>query len=130
MDDEQLRNILIQKYNTTFEITYINPENENIDDDLYQKEFLQAFNLDVYDDLIIDTIQTELFQLLKNNTRLLNICSKLASNAMCSEPEYGFIFLFSYSYFYLTHKYICSILNSSYYDEQILRNLEELTLLE
>lgn len=121
-----LRNLITQKYNIVYETTYIKEDEEN-KDEVYQLDILKAFQLEEYEDDVIDNIQFELYQLLKTNPRFIKLCIKLSNNIMCEEPEYGFIFLFSYSYFHLTHKYICSVLNYCN-EEEHLKNLEELIL--
>ena len=111
-------------FDTTYNEYYTNDGYEEYCGEKYRLEFLKAFNSENYDEKI-DVIQMELFRELVNNERLKNVMKKLANKFMSEDLDFGFIFLFSFDYFYLIHKYICSFYKSGIIDENILDKLEK-----
>lgn len=75
--------------------------------ELYQKDLLKCFQLDKYDDESINKKITYLYNLIKDDDEWKDLL-KNALNKMnlmiVDDLEYGFILLFSYDYFYLTHE--------------------------
>jgi len=96
---------------------------QNIDI-LYNYDFLQAFNLNDYDLVIIDNIILELFNDLKKNERLKNMMSILSKSFLCEDIDIGFVMMFSFNYFHIIHKIIHSYYTYSGIIDNIL--LDEL----
>ena len=85
---------------------------EDMADILYRAELLQIFGISEYDDNVIGTIMHDLFLQLESNEEL-QICMKNAAAVFLSEDiETGFIALFSYTNFFVTHRCICEFLEN------------------
>lgn len=113
-------------YCTDFLCTYQLIEDADDSDNLFRVQFLQAFNADSKDslDTIFNTINITtnvLYDLYKKNEQIQNLLHtiKLSNNTMSTfagdeENEFlNFQFCFSYSYFYVTHKILCSLINNT-----------------
>jgi hypothetical protein len=84
-----------------------NDDSDEISNCMYQANFLQSFGLFHYDDEAINKETNRLYKLLIENSEFKE-CMKKAANKYMSEDLYvGFMFLFSYEYFFLTHECIC-----------------------
>jgi hypothetical protein len=116
-------------YVTDFVCTYHlmdDPEDADDSDKLFKLQFLQAFNYDAnnsnqpledYFDTI-NIITTELYNSYKNNELIKKLIAKVKtteSNYNNNENDDFIIFqlCFSYSYFYITHKILCLIINTN-----------------
>ena len=85
---------------------------------LYETEILHAFNMDNFNEAIINTKIEELYNHIctlreTNQTAnvLLNYSLFLSSNTLLTEDEHsGFIILFSYQFFHITHLCISDLL--------------------
>jgi len=85
---------------------------------LYQNELLSAFNLTSFDEKVINIKINELFEVVfknknENNNilQLEEIIKSLTKKMLVEDLETGFIMLFSYSYFHLTHLCLCEYFN-------------------
>lgn len=103
--------------------------NKEYSDYLYKNELLHAFNLNDYNDTTINVKISELYKLLcienptNNQTiKLKNIINKLSEKYFNNDIEAGFIMLFSYQLFHITHNILCNILcniiNDKSYDDK------------
>ena len=97
-------------YNATKELkmdgTKLNESIEkNIDnaDDLYRLQLLQAFNMHIWDDNIVNNIIKVIYYNYKNNIYFINLIKK-GLYYSDSEPIMGLMSLFNYDTFYLFHK--------------------------
>ena len=96
-------------YNTNIKLTYNDPSNNENTDDLYQKEFLQVFGLENYDDNEVSKRMHDIF--LRHGEyfgHVLIYISKSHVLPINLTPKQCFPFLFSWEYFYLTHNCICA----------------------
>jgi hypothetical protein len=110
-------------YNTNFVITYqLIKEDNELPDDLYRSQFLQAFNLDKWDDNKIDEYTKNIYEKynLENKFReIFDVIKKektIFSQYMLFYSEDSSLFdyfrlLFCYETFYLLHKFICELEN-------------------
>lgn len=112
-------------YNINFITKYNVICDSNESSNIYKKEILHVFNIDEYDDKKIDKIQMELFKDMVKTERLKNIMKILANSYFSEDLEFGFIILFSYDYFYITHKCISSFYKKGYIEEELLIELED-----
>ena len=83
---------------------------EDIATNLYRSEFLEAFKLQDYQDDVIDAQIYILYTYFKDNQTLKPLYKKLAEKVLSEDEEIGFVFLFSYEYFFLMHLCICDFL--------------------
>ena len=94
-------------YNFDFILTYKDPSNNDNSEELYRKEFLNVFNLETYDEKIINN---ELDNLYYSQKSVFDVILKYFSEnhkfPIELTPEQCFPFLFSWEYFYITHQCI------------------------
>ena len=87
-------------------------EKEEIQDLIYKEDILNTFGLNEMNDSIIAEIDS-LYNSMKYVTELHPILDTLAAKMMSTDRSMGFLILFSYDYFYLTHQIICEFLNDN-----------------
>jgi len=94
-------------YNYELILTYKDPSNNDNSDKLYKKEFLDVFNLETYDEKIINE---ELDNLYYSQKSVFDVILKYISEnhkfPIELTPEQCFPFLFSWEYFHITHECI------------------------
>ena len=117
-------------YATDFVCTYHLIDDPDDSDNLFKLQFLQAFNAgsitqsdecleDIFNNVNVTT--NKLYELYKKNEQIKKLLHtiKLSNNTMSTfagdeENEFlNFQFCFSYSYFYITHKILCSLINNT-----------------
>jgi len=104
------------------ELNYNFIDNITYNDDTYQTVFLKVFNITSYDsDTIFKTIN-EIYNIMKNNDKLLSILTILTNknNHMIdptdqNDPCFSMVFLFSYDCLELFHR-----LFKEYYEKQTI----------
>ena len=123
-------------YQTDFICTY-KLMDEEFSDDLYQIQILQAFNLEKWDDNVINNICFELYALLtksdsifrdiienaKKNINIKNMSDSVIDNCDEDGDKIIFTLLFTYDYFDLFHKCICEYMRNGKVSFQTLQNL-------
>ncbi len=115
-------------YITDFVCTYHlmdDPDDADDSDKLFKLQFLQAFNYDItnssqsleeyFNTIALTT--TKLYDLYKTNELIKKLIAKVrTSNSNYNNENDDFIIFqlcFSYSYFYITHKILCLIINTN-----------------
>jgi len=122
------------------------PESELLEmaDHLYKNELLSAFNLEEFDEKLVNSKIQELYITFfvfndndeeiieKNNTdtkiktkmksknKLKKIIKTVSEKLLLEDEEFGFVMLFSYSYFHLTHLCLCELFNNGEICEEII----------
>jgi len=121
-------------YNTEFVCTYKLHEEED-QDDMYRVQLLQAYNLEKWDDKIINNTMTTLFNNYITNADFKEIIDKAKESEKLSniktyigdDPQTLFNGLFQYELFDLIHLCICDLEKSSTISEinknKLLNNL-------
>jgi len=101
------------------------PDDADDSDKLFKLQFLQAFNYDItnssqsleeyFNTIALTT--TKLYDLYKTNELIKKLIAKVrTSNSNYNNENDDFIIFqlcFSYSYFYITHKILCLIINTN-----------------
>jgi hypothetical protein len=104
----------------------ITDSNEKAAGYLYNNELLYAFNMEQYDNEIINNKIHDIYELLfvgdkyskiNNIARLKIIIIDLADKYCNGDLESGFIILFSYNYFHITHLILCNIFRDNMIDD-------------
>ena len=74
-------------------------------EEVYREEFLKFFRVTSFDDEIINARVNELFKLVRQDERFVKILGIISTKSCIFEEdqEQGFIQLFSYHFFHLTH---------------------------
>ena len=86
--------------------------NEDVINCLYNANLLESLKLDDYDEVAINMKIKELYAILSNNHSFNGCMIKMANKYISEDAYVGFMFLFSYDYFFLTHICICECLKT------------------
>jgi hypothetical protein len=126
-------------YNTNFVATYnlINYKNKSLDEEsdiLFRSQYLQAFNLEDWDNDIISDLTnslyvdleiqknfSEIFKYIRNNQTIFSQIMLFYSEIY--EDIDLFKLLFLYDTFYLIHKYICDRNNNKIHNQKIINSI-------
>jgi hypothetical protein len=127
-------------YNTNYKCIYLNEKlttyresyeitDENKDmirDDLYRNDFLNVFNLDNYDQDIIEKVFDKLHDQIINCDLLKKYMCKFSCdyNMMENNTNFAIIFLFSFEHLYFFHPCICDYLKDGIISEVNLNKLK------
>jgi len=90
---------------------------------VYQENFLDAFYLQEYDEQVVSNQQTLLLNLLIEKEEVVEILSCISKKLNIDDPEFSFIYLFSYPLFYLTHNMICHFIDKGVILPEIFEKL-------
>jgi len=99
---------------------------------LYDNELLYAFNMVHYDANILSDKIFKMYTYLKSNRenypdidRLLQIANEMSMKYIFRSEEFnGFMILFSFDFFHITHLCICDILNENNFGTISKNNME------
>ena len=110
-------------YNTLLKCTYNNASDAD-QEDQYRMEFLNAFNLEEFEDKQINQEVSELFERVKKSPDLTKCMTKSAAGFGNSEfLHVGLMGLFAFDYFYLAHSCICDFLETGTIAEEKINAL-------
>lgn len=107
-------------YDYNMVCTYHNIDESDESELLYRIQFLQVFNLDKYDDKIINIIIEQVYDSVKDNK---NIILLLKNNNYFDDKIMAFMVLFSYKTFYMIQQILCEINNNLEVDNKNLNQL-------
>jgi hypothetical protein len=114
-DDNDFDENFIEDDNKILDIEELihSEDSKILSDKLYREELLFAFQLDKYEDLVINTKITGLYNYIQNNLSNpqdkidFEDCLKVATTKYFQmgniDLELGFVLLFSYNYFHIMH---------------------------
>jgi hypothetical protein len=110
-------------YNTLLKCTYNNVSYLQ-QEDQYRIEYLNAFNLEEFDDNQINNEVDALFERLKHSPELTKCMTKSAAGfGNCEYLHIGLMGLFAFDYFYLAHPCICNFLETGTIAEENINAL-------
>lgn len=98
-------------YNTLLKCTYNNASDLE-QEDQYRIEYLNAFNLEEFDDNQINKEVGALFERLKASPELAACMTKTAAIFFSEDLYVGLMGLFAFDFFYLAHPCICDFLET------------------
>jgi len=98
-------------YNTLLKCTYNNASDLD-QEDQYRIEFLNAFNLEEFNDKQINKEVGSLFERLKHSPDLATCMTKSAATFFSEDFQTGLMGLFAFDFFYLAHPCICEFLET------------------
>ena len=112
--------ISANRYEANFNCTYQHILDLTDSELLYQIQFLQAFNLEVFDEDTINKISEELYKKYKNNKYIIAIIKSdiMKINNIIQDDLLQFRMYFGYGTFYLFHKLLCNLINNKLIDEE------------
>ena len=102
---------------------------EDISEIIYQAELLRVFNIDPIDKSLDDSNEdikleiTILYNLLSSQQKMIECMKKAASLMISDDLELGLMILYSFDYFFLTHKCVSDFLEMGEISEQNMNNL-------
>lgn len=102
-------------YNTDFRCTYQLEIDEDMADDLYRSQFLQAFGLDKWEDISVNGSLEGIMhthehgQILEQRAKRLEVTNPMFA-LLRPEDKDGILFalLFQFDLFWATHQYLCN----------------------
>jgi hypothetical protein len=107
-------------------------EFEELSELIYKTELLRALEFTVdqvessCDNVFFNNEKLfELYNILKIDVGFMECIEKIKLKYCCEDYESGFVTLFSYDYFFLTHKCICNILNEGITSSDNINKLKE-----
>ena len=110
-------------YNTLLKCTYNNVSYVD-QEDQYRIEYLNAFNLEEFNDKQINQEVDALFERLKHSPELTKCMTKSAAGfGNCKHLHVGLMGLFAFDYFYLAHPCICEFLETGTIAEEKINAL-------
>ena len=109
-------------YNTLLKCTYNNASDLD-QEDQYRIEFLNAFNLEEFDDKQINKEVSALFERLKHSPMLTTCMTKSAAIFFSEDLQTGLMGLFAFDFFYLAHPCICEFLETGIIAEEKINAL-------
>lgn len=105
-------------------------------DYLYKNELLSAFHMKEIDEKMFNSKVQELYVSLfffneddkshKSKGKLKNIMKKASEKLLMEDEEFGFIILFSYSYFHLMHLCLCELLEKGEISDELINALNDI----
>lgn len=102
-----------KQQNFDLSIVDIKDMTNDVTEYLYKQEILAVFDLEEFDETIMNSKIIELYELMSKNEEFAAILSVAAGKLLSEDLCVGFMMLFSYHYFFLLHRCICDFLNSS-----------------
>ena len=78
---------------------------------LYRNDILHIFNIDDFDETILNKKIPELYEMIKEDENLVNIMKKYSEEITGSiDEKIGLMIMFSYDYLHLTHPIISTFI--------------------
>ena len=97
---------------------------EDMADYLYKDEYLKIFNIPEFDDHKINDVTTYVYSKMSHHEEFKQCMITAASKFVSEDEELGFMVLFSYNYFFITHRCICDFLETGEISEPNINALK------
>lgn len=94
-----------------------------IKDCVYREDLVNVFGLDEFDERLINDEIDHLYEKMQHITDLYVILDTLAAKMISTDRSIGFLILFSYDYFFLTHQLICDFIENNKIDNDKITEL-------
>ena len=126
-DNESISTSTSKSYISNFVCTYQLNDDYSESFILYQTQILQVFDLQTFDDNVVNNITEKLYEQFKDNKYILAI---IADSNMKEELSVWnmdnltkFRFIFGYDTFHLIHNLLCSLINNTEVNETNYKKL-------
>ena len=108
------KHVCIYNTNTIFLPTDKVNDNEKlfIMNVLYRQDILNIFDIEEFDEKIINDCLCELYEKVKSNEVIHNLMTLLAKQLRLDEELTGLIIMYSFDYLYVTHKCVSQFLET------------------
>lgn len=121
MNNTSISDISIN-YITDFVCTYNLIDNLSESNMLYQIQLLQAFNLNIFDDIIINKITEELYEKYKTNTYIEQIIAS-TNKIIINDNLTLFRMCYGFDTFHLIHSILCALISEKPVNDEKFNNL-------
>ena len=112
-------------YNYSIQTTYLDIDDEK-QDTQYRKEYLQAFNLEKYDNDTINKSIDQLYEKYKNNPQIISIIQfHRKNNIYAFSDEITFMIFFAFENFYHFHKALQLLNHNKLISTKLIQNLQK-----
>ena len=101
-------------------------EKKFICDAIYRQELLNIFEIDEYNEPLLDKAIHELYGRLEGCGELKECMIKLSAHFMSDEPELGLMILFAFDYMHLSHICISEYLETGKISQKNMWNLKSI----
>jgi len=101
-------------------------EEKFIRDVLYRNDLLYIFDLDDYDETVVNTMISTLYEKIQDNKDFKNILEKISEKFCVNPNEEALILLYSYDYLHITHRCISDFLEKNETNEENINKLKSL----
>jgi hypothetical protein len=120
----------ICKYNNNVfsqdeEATLSDNEKYFVNDSLYRNDILNIFNLEEFNELVINNCINKIYEKVKNYDDLKPILKKLAGFFFSEDCELGILLMFSYDYLEYSHPCMCEFLETGKISYDKLNKLKD-----
>ena len=120
----------ICKYNNNVfsqdeEATLSDNEKYFVNDSLYRNDILNIFNLEEFNELVINNCINKIYEKVKNYDDLKPILKKLAGFFFSEDCELGILLMFSYDYLEYAHPCMCEFLETGKISYDKLNKLKD-----
>ena len=93
---------------------------------LYRQDILSIFELEDFDEKILNQCIFELYEKVKENLKLQKIMIHLTEQVMSNDEKMGFLIMYSFDYLYITHKCISEFLETGDISEENLNKFAKI----
>jgi hypothetical protein len=108
----------------TDEVT--NSEKDCILNILYRQDILSIFELEDFDEKVINDSIFELYEKVKTNFKIKKLIIHLAQQMMTNDEKLGFLIMYSFDYLYITHKCISQFLETGDISEENMNEFDKI----
>jgi len=93
---------------------------------IYRQELLNILGIENYNELELNNAIHELYKIVKDSKEIKKCMKEISKQVMLEEDEeLGLIFLYSYDFLFLTHKYISEYLENGIFSEVLLEKIKQ-----
>jgi hypothetical protein len=108
----------------TDEVT--NSEKDCILNILYRQDILSIFELEDFDEKLLNQSIFELYEKVKTNFKIKKRIIYLAQQIMSNDEKIGFLMMYSFDYLYITHKCISQFLETQDISEENMNEFDKI----
>lgn len=122
------KHVCIYNTNTIFLPTDKVNDNEKmfIMNVLYRQDILNIFDIEEFDEKIINDCLCELYEKVKTNEVIRHLMTLLAKQLRLDEELTGLIIMYSFDYLYMTHKCVSQFLETGNILQEDLNELQKI----
>jgi hypothetical protein len=108
----------------TDEVT--NSEKDCILNILYRQDILSIFELEDFDEKLLNQSIFELYEKVKMDSKIKKIMIHLSQQMMLNDEKIGFLMMYSFDYLYITHKCISQFLETGDISEENMNEFDKI----